>query len=89
MTADRQTSTPQNSNEINASVQSVQRTTAGVSDVNQTDPVTAAAMWLSEQKTPPAPVIPILREKFPLSLVQACEACRRADDMRIRRRAFA
>lgn len=50
--------------------------------------VEQAAMWLSEQNPPPHPVVPVLRSRFDLSSVEACEACALAQRYRTNRRAF-
>ena len=47
-----------------------------------------AAMWLSEQNPAPHPVVPILRSRFELTAVQACEACAIANQFRTNRKAF-
>jgi hypothetical protein len=91
-----------NPNQINDSVQPVQRIPADNSDAisgnvarcvtgvtrDERDMVTAAAMWLGEQAIAPQPTIPILRERFDLSTKQACDACALAATMRTNRRAF-
>jgi len=51
--------------------------------------VEEAAMWLSEQNPPPRPVVPALRERFSLTMVEACEAAALAHLFRVRRGAFA
>lgn len=50
--------------------------------------IVAAAQWLADQKEPPALAVPVLRQKFGLSAVQACEAIRLAWNYRMVRRAF-
>jgi hypothetical protein len=48
-----------------------------------------AAMWLADQSTPPAPLIPALRDRFKLSAIEACQASELASRFRTMRRAFA
>lgn len=50
--------------------------------------VVAAAQWLADQQEPPLRAVPILREKFSISALQACEAIRLAQNFRNVRRAF-
>lgn len=50
--------------------------------------VTAAAQWLADQKEPPALAVPILKKKFGLTALEACQAIKLANDFRICRRAF-
>lgn len=50
--------------------------------------VVASAQWLADQKEPPTPALPVLREKFSLSALEACEAIRLAQDFRTLRRVF-
>ena len=50
--------------------------------------VIAAAQWLAEQAVAPQQVIHVLRQRFGITAAQACDACRRADQMRLCRRAF-
>ena len=52
------------------------------------DPVTAAAMWLADQKETPQQVIHLLREKFGITAAQAAQACTLANKFRTYRRAF-
>ncbi|AWM23425.1 hypothetical protein ABIA14_003041 [Sinorhizobium fredii] len=47
--------------------------------------VRAAARWLSEQSPVPAHVINFIKTKFELSALQACEACKLAQEYRSRR----
>lgn len=47
----------------------------------------AAAQWLAEQKEPPERAVPALKQKFGLSALEACRACRLAHDFRSERRA--
>lgn len=44
--------------------------------------VRAAATWLSEQDPVPAHVVNVLKTKFDLKALQACEACKLAQDFR-------
>ncbi|MBX5148056.1 hypothetical protein HJB50_24295 [Rhizobium lentis] len=46
------------------------------------DRVINAAMWLADEKDPPAPVIPAIIARFDLNAREACEACRLAQDFR-------
>ena len=55
---------------------------------SQSDRVERAAMWLSAQSEPLPRPIPALQTGFGLTLKDAVEVCRRADQMRICRRAF-
>jgi len=50
--------------------------------------VVAAAQWLADEQEPPAMAVPVLKERFGLSALQACEAIRLAQDLRTVRRAF-
>lgn len=50
--------------------------------------VVAAAQWLAEQQEPPAKAVPTIRERFCLSMKEACEACALAQKYRTARRAF-
>lgn len=50
--------------------------------------VITAAQWLADEKEPPAVAVPVLKEKFGLTAVEACDAIRLARDFRICRRAF-
>lgn len=50
--------------------------------------VERAAMWLSEEKDPPQPVVAELRRRFSLSALEASEACAMAQRFRINRRVF-
>lgn len=50
--------------------------------------IIAAAQWLADQKEPPSLAVPVLRDKFSLSAVQACEAIRLARNYRLVRRVF-
>lgn len=51
------------------------------------DHAQAAAEWLAIQTEIPHPIIPHLRERFDLSMQGACEAVRRAADIRQERKA--
>ncbi|MGR9539371.1 hypothetical protein [Rhizobium leguminosarum] len=55
---------------------------------NHEQKVVAAAQWLADQKEPPAMVVPMIRERFSLSALQACDACALAQKYRTIRRAF-
>ncbi|MEY9631305.1 hypothetical protein ABIA27_006340 [Sinorhizobium fredii] len=44
--------------------------------------VRAAARWLSEQDPVPPHVVNVLKTKFDLRALQACEACKLAQDLR-------
>lgn len=46
------------------------------------DKVRAAARWLSEQDQAPSHVVNVLKTKFDLKALQACEACKLASDYR-------
>ena len=48
--------------------------------------VRAAAAWLSEQDPPPTHVVNVLKSRFALKALQACEACKLAQDFRFERR---
>ena len=50
--------------------------------------VVTAAQWLADEKEPPAMAVPVLKERFGLSALEACEAIRLARNYRIVRRAF-
>ncbi|TBD15716.1 hypothetical protein ELH24_09320 [Rhizobium ruizarguesonis] len=49
--------------------------------------VVQAAQWLAEEKDPPRPIIPIIRQRFGLSALEACEAAALSNKYRILRRA--
>lgn len=49
--------------------------------------VEEAARWLAEQQPRPHPVVSVLRTRFNLTAVEACEACAMADRYRLYRRA--
>lgn len=55
---------------------------------NNPPSVIAAAQWLADEKEPPRIAVPVLREKFGLTALEACEAIRLAQNYRIVRRAF-
>ncbi|MEH6718858.1 MAG: hypothetical protein V7704_08265 [Aurantimonas endophytica] len=40
--------------------------------------IDAAAEWLASQPVAPSPIIPIMRARFGLTVVEACQACREA-----------
>ncbi|WP_167333599.1 hypothetical protein [Sinorhizobium arboris] len=46
------------------------------------DKVRAAARWLSKQNHVPPHVVNILKTKFDLKALQACQACKLAGDYR-------
>lgn len=50
--------------------------------------ITIAAQWLAEQKEPPAVAVPVLKQQFGLSALEACEAIKLAQNFRTVRRAF-
>lgn len=50
--------------------------------------VIEAAQWLADQKEPPHPAVPTLRERFGISDLEACRACALAQTFRTNRRAF-
>lgn len=50
--------------------------------------VVHAAMWFSELKEPPAVAVPLLRERFGLSALEATESLAMARRFQINRRAF-
>jgi hypothetical protein len=50
--------------------------------VAQEEKVGAAAGWLSEQNPVPSHVVHFIKTKFELSALQACEACKAAQDIR-------
>ena len=58
------------------------------SEFSTSAPVIAAAQWLADQQEPPARVVPVLRERFSLSMKEACDACALAQTYRTARRAF-
>lgn len=58
-----------------------------MSDATQNHSVTAAAQWLANQKEPPAMAVPTIRERFSLSMREACDACALAQTYRTDRRA--
>ena len=51
------------------------------------DRVIAAAHWLADLSQSPPNVVGELRQRFEISAPQACDAIRRADQMRVSRRA--
>lgn len=52
------------------------------------DRVLAGAQWLADLPSPPPNIIPELKQRFELSTVEAISAIRRAEEMRVCRRAF-
>ncbi len=81
----RLSTTEEASRKLNANraVQSVaaaestpEKSTPGVSDIE------AAATWLAAQQSPPAPVIPHIREVFGLTAFEACQVAARAFELR-------
>lgn len=50
--------------------------------------VETAAQWLSNQNPAPRPIIPALRERFPLSALEAIESAALAERYRMLRKAF-
>ena len=57
-------------------------------DHEHNEAVTYAARWLAEQKSPPHPIIPRLREQFGLTSLEACEAAALSQTYRTCRQAF-
>jgi hypothetical protein len=58
-------------------------------DHEHTEAVVVAAQWYADQAHDPRnPAVPLLRERFGLSPLQACEAIAQAHKYRINRRAF-
>lgn len=53
-----------------------------------TQAIERAAQWLAEQQEPPARVVQTLRERFGLTMKEACEACAKAQHFRSKRRAL-
>lgn len=49
--------------------------------------VEQAAMWLADQHPEPKPIIAVIRERFGLTALQACEAAAMSQKFRIYRRA--
>ncbi|NTI03457.1 hypothetical protein G6K88_15645 [Agrobacterium rhizogenes] len=49
--------------------------------------VVQAAQWLAEQNPAPQPVMPLIRARFGLSAIEACEAAALATKYRVARRA--
>ncbi|MGO4480414.1 MULTISPECIES: hypothetical protein [Rhizobium] len=49
--------------------------------------VIQAAQWLAEQNPAPQPIIPLIRERFGLSALEACEASALSNRYRIYRKA--
>jgi len=50
--------------------------------------VRIAALWLADQREPPANAVSELRQRFGLSAVEACKAIATANRFRIYRRAY-
>lgn len=50
--------------------------------------VVQAAQWLADQATTPQPIINILRQRFALTPIEACEATALAKSYQTVRRAF-
>ncbi|AWI58621.1 hypothetical protein [Sinorhizobium fredii] len=50
--------------------------------------VETAAMWLADQNPRPKPIIPVLRQRFNLSALEAIEAAGMSERFRMCRRAF-
>lgn len=55
---------------------------------NNNPEVIRAAQWLAEQKEPPPQAVPTLKERFGLSALEACEACKLAHDFRLNRKVY-
>ncbi|ACM27532.1 hypothetical protein [Rhizobium rhizogenes] len=49
----------------------------------RTEAVTLAAQWLADELQPPQPIIPILRQRFDLTAMEAIEAAALANRYRI------
>ncbi len=54
---------------------------------NSSEAVLVAAQWLADQVPPPRLAVPVLKERFGLSALQACEAIAMADRFRLLRKA--
>lgn len=54
---------------------------------NSSEAVTMAAQWLADQVPPPRLAVPILKDRFGLTALQACEAIAMADRFRVLRKA--
>lgn len=50
--------------------------------------IVAAAHWLADQMEPPAMAVPTIRQRFSLSMKEACDACALAQKYRTARRVF-
>ncbi|MBB3288759.1 hypothetical protein FHT91_003743 [Rhizobium sp. BK347] len=59
-----------------------------MTDHQHSEAVILAAQWLADEREPPNPLVPVLRSRFHLSALEACEAIALARDYRILRRAF-
>lgn len=55
---------------------------------HQNPKVTVAAQWLADQQEPPPQAVPTLKERFGLSALEACEACKLAQDFRLNRKVY-
>lgn len=55
---------------------------------HQNPKVTVAAQWLADQQEPPPQAVPTLKERFELSALEACEACKLAHDFRVNRKVY-
>lgn len=64
-------------------------TTSGAPSAPPTTNIINAAQWLADQLEPPAPLISVLRERFSLTAMEACQASELASRFRTLRRAFA
>ncbi|NTE44171.1 hypothetical protein [Agrobacterium pusense] len=58
-------------------------------DHQHSETVITAAQWLAERNPIPTPIIPNLRERFGLSVLEACEAAALSNKNKIWRRTFA
>lgn len=54
---------------------------------NSSEAVTMAAQWLADQVPPPRLAVPILKDRFGLTALQAYEAIAMADRFRVLRKA--
>lgn len=55
---------------------------------HQNPQVIVAAQWLADQKEPPPQAVPALKERFGLSALDACDACKLAHNFRLVRKAY-
>jgi hypothetical protein len=53
----------------------------------RSETVVQAAQWLAEQNPAPTPMVPILRERFGLTALEATEACALSNKCRVWREA--